>query len=215
MRALARRSPKESRFSAPKESRRPSLRSSYSEISRSRSPICIRRASITAEATSPPAAERRTCECFFSSTSSSESCSLLCRHSLSLRIMPSPPCLRFDREHTPPTALAVGLEEPQEGLAGSHLRSRCGEQVDSEPSLCFRPTLRIWREDRGQAPQVLGTQVLRQIVAAYSQSFGRSLSVTKLPSGALSPHRKTPSAPEPLAALRATLVICGSNPSSP
>src|SRR5918993_2670967 len=94
MRALVRSSPKESRSSVPKESRRPSLRSSYSEISRFRSSIYIRSASITAEATSSRSAERWTGESFCSSASSSECCSLLYLYSLSLRIMPlSPPRL--------------------------------------------------------------------------------------------------------------------------
>ena len=60
----------------------PSLRSSYSEISRSRSSICIRSASITAEFTSSRSAERRTDDdSFFNSASGSESCSLLCLYS--------------------------------------------------------------------------------------------------------------------------------------
>src|SRR5215204_4619202 len=166
MRALVRSSPKESRSSAPKESRRPSLRSSYSEISCSRSSICIRRASITAEATSSRSAEWRTSDSFCSSVSSSESCSLLWRYSLSLRIMPSPPCLRFHQEHAPLTALAVGLEEPQEGLTGSQLRSRGGKEVHTETPLGLRPTLGIRREDWSQAAQVLSGNLLRQIVAA-------------------------------------------------
>src|SRR5215218_7526694 len=186
MRALVRSSPKESRSSALKESRRPSLRSSYSEISRSRSSNCIRRASITAEATLSRSAEWRPSDSFCSSVASSESCSLLWRYSLSLRIMPSPPCLRFHREHAPLTALAVGLEEPQEGLTGSQLRSRGGEEVHTKPPLSLGPTLGptlgIRREDWSQAAQVLSGNLLRQIVAAYSQSLGRSLSVTKLQS---------------------------------
>src|SRR5215203_2573261 len=166
MRALVRSSPKESRASALKESRRPSLRSSYSEISRSRSSNCIRRASITAEATLSRSAEWRPSDSFCSSVASSESCSLLWRYSLSLRIMPSPPCLRFHREHAPLTALAVGLEEPQEGLTGSQLRSCGGEEVHTEPPLSLRPTLGIRREDWSQAAQVLSGNLLRQIVAA-------------------------------------------------
>jgi purine-cytosine permease-like protein len=55
----------ESSSSAPKKSRRPSLRSSYSEISRSRSSICVRSVSITAEATWSRPAERRTDESSF------------------------------------------------------------------------------------------------------------------------------------------------------
>src|SRR5215218_11427338 len=79
--------------------------------------------------------------------------------------MPSPPCLQFHREYAPPTTLAVGLEEPQEGLTGSQLRSRGGEEIHAEPPLCLRSTLGIGREDRSQAAQVLGGHVLRQIVA--------------------------------------------------
>src|ERR671912_655218 len=166
MRALVRSSPKESRSLAPKENRRPSLRSSYSEITRSRSSICIRRASITAKATSSRSAKWRPSDSFCSSVASSESCSLLWRYSLSLRIMPSPPCLRFHREHAPLTALAVGLEEPQEGLTGSQLRSRGGEEVHTKPPLSLGPTLGIRREDWSQAAQVLSGNLLRQIVAA-------------------------------------------------
>src|SRR5215212_5354741 len=79
--------------------------------------------------------------------------------------MPSPPCLQFHREYAPPTTFAVGLEEPQEGLTGSQLRSRGGEEIHAEPPLCLRSTLGIGREDRSQAAQVLGGHVLRQIVA--------------------------------------------------
>src|SRR5215213_8633402 len=165
MRALVRSSPKESRSSALKESRRPSLRSSYSEISRSRSSNCIRRASITAEATLSRSAEWRPSDSFCSSVASSESCSLLWRYSLSLRIMPSPPCLRFHREHAPLAPLTVGLEEPQEGLTGSQLRSRGGKEVNTKPPLGLSPTLGIRREDWSQAAQVLGGHVPRQIVA--------------------------------------------------
>src|SRR5215216_2518971 len=147
IRALVMTSPKESRSSAPKESSRPSLRSSYSKISRSRASICIRRASITAEATSPCSTERRTTESSFSSASSSESRSLLCRYSLSLRITPSPPCSQFHREHTPLAALAIGLEEPQERLTRSQLHSRGGKEVNSEASLGLRPIGGIRRED--------------------------------------------------------------------
>jgi hypothetical protein len=64
-RALVRSSPKESSSSVPKKSRRPSLRSSYSEISRSRSSIYVRSVSITAEATWSRPAERRTDESSF------------------------------------------------------------------------------------------------------------------------------------------------------
>ncbi len=60
-----RSSPKESSSSVPKKSRRPSLRSSYSEISRSRSSIYVRSVSITAEATWSRPAERRTDESSF------------------------------------------------------------------------------------------------------------------------------------------------------
>src|SRR5215203_6013513 len=79
--------------------------------------------------------------------------------------MPSPPCLQFHREYAPPTTFAVGLEEPQEGLTGSQLRSRGGEEIHAEPPLCLRSTLGIGREDRSQAAQVLGSHVLRQIEA--------------------------------------------------
>src|SRR5215203_7272687 len=165
MRALVRSSPKESRSPAPNESRRPSLRSSYSEISRSRSSVCIRNASITAEATSSRSAERRPFESLCSSASSSVSRSLLWRYSLSLRIMPSPPCSQFHREHTPLVALAVGLEEPQEGLPRSQLRGRGGKEIRTKPPLGLHPTLGIRREDWSQTAQVLDGNVLRQVVA--------------------------------------------------
>src|SRR5215203_312582 len=68
--------------------------------------------------------------------------------------MPLSPCLHSHREYAPPTTFAVGLEEPQEGLTGSQLRSRGGEVIHAEPPLCLRSTLGIGREDRSQAVQV-------------------------------------------------------------
>src|SRR4029450_4540121 len=106
-----------------------------------------RHASTPAEPTRSCSAERRPFEGLCSSASSSVSRSLLCRYSFSLRIMPSPPCLQFHREHAPPPTFAGGLEEAQEGLTGSQLRSRGGKEVHTEPPLVLRPTLGSGRED--------------------------------------------------------------------
>src|SRR5215207_6259817 len=77
----------------------------------------------------------------------------------------SPPLSQFHREHTPLVALSVSLEESQEGLTGSQLCSRSWEEIDPETSLGFSSVGRTRREDRSQAPQILGGDVVRQIIA--------------------------------------------------
>lgn len=82
--------------------------------------------------------------------SSSESLSLACRCSLSLRIMPSPPRSFLHRENAPLAAPAVGLEEPREKLIRTRFRD-CGREGMEAMNETTRVSDEIARYD-GQAP---------------------------------------------------------------